>query len=151
MAEPWMGIVVVIGLAVAVGAVFRGMGRMRRRRGTARIPPALRVRQARGVRVRVEVEAGSVFPGMNAARRNITTGDLALSADRFVLSTERGVLVDVSEMGGRRLGAARCTGPGRLVLEGDRPRLDGSRGSFRIELALDDAESWAEALQTCVS
>ncbi len=151
MASSWVGILAIAGVAIGLGAAIRGAGALRRRRGTRRIPPALRTRQAQRIRVRVEVDASSVLPGMNAARRNVTTADLALSEARMVLSSERGVLLDLTAGRSRPLRAARCTGPGRLVLEGDAPRMNGEVGQFRIELAIDHAEAWASDLRRYVS
>ncbi|MBW1881469.1 MAG: hypothetical protein JRJ84_24190, partial [Deltaproteobacteria bacterium] len=66
--------------------------------------------------------------------------------DRFLLTSNRGLLADLGPDRGRRFTSVRCTGPGRLVIEGDVPRGDDARGLYRFELVLGDAPAWAEAL-----
>lgn len=132
-----------------VGAAVRAGGAWARRRHVAAIGRPDRT--AAGVRVRATVDGSAVLPGMKPGRGNVTIADLALGGGRFVLSSERGVLVDVGASHGRPLGSARCTGPGRLVLEGDAPRLTGPPGSWRMEITIDDAEGWARALQPYVA
>ena len=50
---------------------------------------------------------------------------------------------------GRRFQSVRCTGPQRLVIEGDVPGVSVA-GSYRFELVLDDAQEWARALEPLV-
>lgn len=134
-------------LVVAVGAALRGASWWTLRRGAARVPRDQVVREARGVTLRVLVQGTRVFPGMSTRYANRTRGDLVLGRDRFVLATRRGVLVDLGPGRGRPFGSVRCTGPGRLVIEGDAPGSRGSTGLYRIELTVDDAQGWAEALR----
>ncbi len=144
-----LALVLVLGALFAIGTVVRGFGVWaRRRRLTAIAEPD---RAAYDIRVRATVAASSVLPGMRAGKSNLTSADLVLGGDRVILSSQRGLLVDVGAAHGRRLGSARCTGPGRLVLEGDVPRLSGDAAGWRMELALDDAEGWAEALRPFVA
>jgi hypothetical protein len=144
--EVWLAIALLAGTAILAGAAVRGAGAWRRRRGVARIPHADRERSARGVRAGVQVGAGSLFPGMSATRRNVTTLDLVLGRARLIVASERGVLLDLTAGRSRPLDSVRCTGPGRLVLEGGAPRIDGTRTGWRMEIAIDDAEGWAAAL-----
>jgi hypothetical protein len=141
-----LGALVVFGSMFAVGTGIRGMGVLLRRRAAGRIPAPQRTREVRGIRVRGQVDGPDVLPGMNPGRSNVTTADLVLSEDRFVLASERGLLIDVGTSRGVPLGSARCTGPGRLVIEGDVPRMTGAPGRYRLEMALDDAEAWAADL-----
>ena len=141
-----LGALVVFAALFVVGSGVRGMGVLLRRSAAGRIPAQQRKRAARGIRVRGQVDGPNVLPGMNPSRSNVTTADLVLSEDRFVLASERGVLIDVGVSRGVPLGSARCTGPGRLVIEGDVPRMTGVPGRYRLEMALDDAEGWAEDL-----
>jgi hypothetical protein len=60
------------------------------------------------------------------------------------------VLTELSPTFGRKFTSVRCTGPQRLVIEGDLPRPNGQLGHFRYELVITDAEGWAEALQPFV-
>ncbi|MCB9677476.1 MAG: hypothetical protein H6737_20375 [Alphaproteobacteria bacterium] len=135
---------VVLAVVIGAGALLQGLTWARRERIVRSIDPASVVRQARGVSLRILTQGQVTLPGMNPGRANRTRGDLVLTADRFLVGSARGVLVDVGP-GGRKLRSVRSTGPGRLVIEGgDRP--DGVGGSWRIELVLDDAAAWVAAL-----
>lgn len=140
-------VLVVVVAVVAAGAALRAAGWWTVRRGAARVPRDQVVRAARGVTLRVLVQGTRLFPGMSTRYANRTRGDLVLGRDRFVLATRRGVLIDLGPGHGRPLGSVRCTGPGRLVLEGDAPGSRGAMGLYRVEVTVDDAEGWAEALR----
>jgi hypothetical protein len=60
------------------------------------------------------------------------------------------VLSDLRPERGRRFTSVRSTGPGRLVIEGDRPGPQGQPGGFRVEVMLADASDWVAALQPFV-
>ena len=101
--------------------------------------------------MRVLVQGTRALPGMKASSANRTIGDLVLLADRFVLTTGRGVLADLRTDRGRRFTSVRCTGPGRLVIEGDVPGPNpDKKGLYRVEMILDDAGDWAEVLKPWV-
>jgi len=146
----WEALAIVVGALVAGGAVMRGMSWFTRYRATRAIPTDQLVRDARGVSLRVLVHGPAALPGMNPRRANRTGGDLLLTADRFLLASGRGTLLDLRPERGRRLTSVRCPAPGKLVIEGDRPGARGQPGLFRIEVMLPDAVAWAEALQAFV-
>lgn len=148
MGSTGLAVLLVLGMLFVLGAAVRGAGVWARRRRLAAIPEPERA--AWDVRVRATVESSTVLPGMKAGKNNVTNADLVVGGGRLLLSSQRGLLVDVGPGHGRPLGAARCTGPGRLVLEGDVPRITGDVAAWRMELAIDDAEGWAEALRPFV-
>lgn len=143
----WEALLVVVVILVVVGAGLRFAGWWIRRRGASRIPRGEVVREVRGVTMRVLVQGTRALAGMSTRNANRTRGDLVLGRDRFVLVTNRGVIADVGPEGRRPFTSVRCTGPGRLVIEGDVPQQSGRPGLFRVELPLPDAEEWAAALQ----
>jgi len=140
-------LVVVFVVLVAAGAALKGYGWWLRTRVLRALPADGQLRSVRGVTLRVLVRGTRVLPGMSTRRANRTTGDLALTASRFVVTSNRGVLLDLGPGHGRRLTSIRCTGPGKLVIEGDVPRPGATAAPFRIEAFLPDAVAWAEALQ----
>lgn len=143
----WTAAILTLVLVVAMGAALRTAAWWTRLRSVSRIPPEQRVREARGVTMRVLVQGTQAFPGMSTRNANRTRGDLVLGRDRFVLATNRGLLADLGPGHGRAFTSVRCTGPGRLVIEGDAPSSSGTTGLYRIEITMPDAEGWAEALQ----
>lgn len=146
----WEALFVVLLAFVGSGVVLKGWTWWLRQRVVRSIPADAVVRQERGVSMRVLVQGPHVLPGMNPSKANRTTGDLVLTADRFLLATGRGVVADLRPERGRRFTSVRSTGPGRLVIEGDRPGPRGQPGGFRVELMLSDASAWVDALQPFV-
>lgn len=68
--------------------------------------------------------------------------DLWLTADRLIIASQAGVLVDAPvQADGSPLRSARCTGPGRLVVEGET-----AGGAWRLDVATPDAEGWSREL-----
>ena len=133
-----------------VGVGLKLMSWWRRQNALAGIEPDQIVRERRGVSMRVLVQGTRALPGMTTNKANRTTGDLVLLADRFVLTTGRGAIADLRDGRGRRFTSVRCTGPGRLVIEGDVPNPNGKSGLYRVEMMLEDAGEWADALQPWV-
>jgi len=146
----WEALLVVLLALVGSGVVLKGWTWWLRQRVLRTIAPDAVVRQARGVSLRVLVQGPHVLPGMNPSKANRSTGDLVLTADRFVVTCGRGVLSDLRPERGRRFTSVRSTGPSRLVIEGDRPGPRGQAGGFRIEVMLADASEWVAALQPFV-
>lgn len=141
----WPAVLIV---ALGVSLVFglrRWLGIQARRRVTSRIEGE-RIRTANGVSVAALVSTTSPFRGLRPHRRNRAVGDVVLTSERLVVATTRGVWVDVSVGKGRPLTAVKAPGPRQLVLEGDLPASDGNPGSWRVELLIDDAGGWAEAV-----
>ncbi|MBX2803099.1 MAG: hypothetical protein KTR31_35795 [Myxococcales bacterium] len=143
--EAW---IIVLSALVVAGAGLKGWGWWVRSRALGKLTDVQR--QQRGVTLRVMVRGTEVLPGMRSGRTHRSTGDVALTSRRFLLVSNRGVLVDVDQERGRTLTSARCPGPGKLVLEGRVPRPDGRHGAYRIEAIVNDAPGWASSLQPFV-
>jgi len=135
---------------LALGAASRIRVALRRRRQLTQILEGDVVRHARSVSVRALVYGTVPVLGLKPRRPNRCRGDMVLTRDRFLLSTRRGPLADIGEGRGRRFTSVRCTGPGRLIMEGRLPQARGDAGVFRFELHLPDAVDWAHALQPFV-
>jgi hypothetical protein len=140
-------VVVVMVAMTLLGIARQGFGWWRRERVIREIDADTLRRSTRSVMVRVLVTGVQSWRGLDARRRTGVRGDLVLAEDRFVLITDRGLLIDANAETSP-LTSARCTGPGRLVLEGSVGRGD---GMFRLELVLDDAQGWATDLREFVS
>lgn len=143
----WESVVIVLVALTTLLVVRRAGGWWLRRRARGRLEPDRILREARGVTIRVLLYGMPPMLGLNPKRTNRLRGDLLLTDDRFLIATNRGLLADLGPDRGRPFSSVRCTGPGRLVIEGARPRPDGRQGLYRFELVLDDAETWAEALR----
>ena len=135
-------IIVVLVVLTILGAVRTGLKRLVRERMWKQLESEPLRRVTRHVWVWVLVTGTPRWLGFDARRRSRVKADLFLLEDRFVLSSEAGVLVDV-QAGGSQLRSIRCTGPGRLVMEGP---VRGSEGMFRLEVVLADAQGWARDL-----
>lgn len=147
----WQAVVVVVVALTVLGALRHGWGVLVRRRGLARLGGADLLRLERGTTVRVRLQGMPPILGLSPRRTSRLAADLALAADRFLIATERGILADLGPGHGRPFTSVRCTGPGRLLIEGDLPRADGGRGLYRFEIVVDDGPGWAAALQRFTS
>jgi hypothetical protein len=135
-------------IAVTAGfGALRAAGWWRRRRCRARLDGAALIATAEGVGVAALFYRTRAVAGLDARRRHRLHGDLWLTADRFLLGSTHGVLLDVGMGGGPPVDAVRCPGPGRLVLEGVVPRGQGLPGHYRFELSVPDAAVWAQRLR----
>ncbi len=143
----WQGLVAVLSVLIAAGAALRAWGWWIRSRPRRSIDAADVRHQVRGISMRVLVQGSTALPGMNPQRANRTRGDLTLTEDRFLFTSNRGTLVDLRPERGRRLRSVRSTGPGRLVIEGNTPRPDGREARWRADIHLLDAQAWVDALQ----
>ncbi len=141
----WQSAAIVLALLTVVLVSRRAWRTLRRRRALAGIPVNDAVRQARGVRVAGLLENLPPMKGLNPRRRNMMIGDLVLFADRFVLGSDRGLMADVGPHTGTEFSSVRCTGPGRLVIEGEI-----GQGLYRFEITVDDAREWFRLLQPFV-
>ena len=88
--------------------------------------------------------------GLDPKRAVRMTGRMALSNERFVLMTDQGRFTDIRVDQKRLLTSARCTAPGRLVLEGTIPQAGKKPGVYRLEILFAQATEWAVALQPFV-
>jgi hypothetical protein len=111
----------------------------------AAIPPESLRRSAFGVHSRAFVAGVSSFKGISSKYLNRLKLDLALSETRFLVVSSRGALIDVGVGRGRKFQSVRCTGPQRLVIEGELSGVT-QPGSYRFEMVIDDAEAWAKEL-----
>jgi len=146
----WKPVVLILVALTVLAALRRSWGWWLRRRGLAALGQEQLLRLERGVPIRALLYGMPPMLGLNPKRTNRLKGDLALTGDRFLLTSNRGLLADLGPDHGRRFTSVRCTGPGRLVIEGDTPRADGSRGLYRFELVVEDAPGWADALSPFV-
>ena len=126
-------------------------GLVRRWRGRRRLGDAPVVRERRSVDLRITLWRTRGWLGLESGRAHPARADLMLAAERFVVASDLGVLADVTPGGSIPLRSARCTGPSRLVLEGDVPGATDAVGRWRMELVLDDAPAWAGALAPFVT
>ncbi|MCB9663172.1 MAG: hypothetical protein H6732_03595 [Alphaproteobacteria bacterium] len=147
------GSIVVALLVVVSGglALVKLTGRWRRRRGRALLRGEPPVREAHDVDGRVHLFRTPPWHGMLPGRAHPVRVDLLLAASRVVLASDQGVLAEVTTATARPLKSARCTGPRRLVVEGEVVLAGKPPGLWRLELLLDDAEGWAHALRPFVA
>lgn len=141
----WESLAIIAGVLFASGLALRSMGWLVRTRGLRRLGEAQRVREARGVDLRLMIQ-GQALRGFRPGRTHVLRGELVLTEDRLLLSTQRGIALD--ERVGGSLVSVRCTGPARLVLEGEQPARDRSKAPtlYRLELVLPKAGAWARAI-----
>ena len=147
MTEP---VAIALAALILIGGALRATSWYRRHLQVRDIDPQSILRERRGVSMKVMVQGTRTLPGMSTSRANRTTGDLILMQDRFLLTSGRGPLADLRP-GRRKFKSVRCTGPGRLVIEGDVPNSgDRPDGLYRVELVVEDANEWAKALEPWV-
>ncbi len=129
-----------------VYGVVRLRARRQRRAAVAALGEDV-IRHTDEVGVAIQLFRTRAIRGMAPGKTHRTVGAIAITSDQLLLSSDRGVLIDIApDRGrGRPLSAVRCTGPGRLVLEGS--ISDTGPGLFRFELTLDHAAAWADALR----
>ncbi|MEN0066584.1 MAG: hypothetical protein AAGA48_30910 [Myxococcota bacterium] len=144
MTELWVGLAVLAGL-IAAGGALRAYGALTRRRALAGLSDGATLLRSFTMRVMARGRHG--LPGIAAGRTHRTTGDLGYDEQRLMLTSNRGVLLDLRSDGGRTLHSVRSTGPGKLVIEGEALGASGPAGQFRIELAIPQAGDVAQALQ----
>ena len=145
MAWTWAAaIAVVVGGVLALG-LLGALLRAWRRKSAARLPDGVvALREAIDVPTRLFVDR-TVPGGPKAGVINRRAAWLVLAADRFVLATYDGRVLDLHP---GVQATARCTGPRRLVIMG---RTAAGRVSLRAELLVADAEAWADAITALVA
>ena len=143
-------ILILVAVAVAVGAMLRLQSRWIRHRVVRTIPKEDVKLQALGCSMRVLVQGTQSLAGMSSRKANRTTGHLVLAEERFVLVTSRGVVADLRPTQGRKFSSVRSTGPGRLIIEGTVPTSRTQEGQYRVEMQMKNAQQWVEALQPWV-
>jgi hypothetical protein len=138
------GLLVTVAALVGVAAVAHLLGLRRRRAALARLGPDL-TRVSTGVAIRVTARGIRWWPFLDLDRPRSLNGDLGLGRDRFVVTSSHGVLIERTGADGPAITSARCTGPRRLVIEGDVTAGE-APATWRFEIGVDDAEGWAAAL-----
>ena len=136
-------VIVVLVALTLLGVARQLAGWWRRERVVRGLDASTVRRMVRGVSMRVLVTGVKHWRGLDSRRRTGLTGDLVLQEGRFLLVTDRGVLLDLAADGDQGIRSARCTGPGRLVIEGETGRDD---GLYRFEMVVQDAQGWAADL-----
>ncbi len=142
-----VALLVVFGMVLGAGGLV-AVSRNRRRARAGSVPEGdTLLREARDCGSRVFVST-DVIGGPSADRINRSPADLVLTDKRLLVATRHGRVLEIT-VGAP--GSVRCTGPRRLVIEGERPQRDGVM-HVRAELIVPDAEVWAalaaEQLQT---
>ena len=141
----WIGLLVVLGLLAVIGVCVKTYYLFRRRVALRSVQGEL-VRSASAISARISVE-GRRFRGFRPGFSTRTWLEMKLTTQQFVVVTNRGVLFDVSVDGERgRIGSIRCTGPGRIVFEGERREMKGKATRYRVEATLPTASEWVKAL-----
>lgn len=135
-------VIVVVALTV-LGGSKQLLGWWQREKVLRSLDPDRVRRMDRGVSARAIVAGVKQWRGLDARRRTGLRADLLLTDERFLLATDRGVFLDLTAAGDGPLTSVRCTGPGRLVIEGDIGRDD---ARFRFEITVGDAQGWAAEL-----
>lgn len=126
------------------------LSRQQRRRRASQVPDHEVVKIARGVPARLYVDH-DVLDGPRKGVINRSPADLVLTPTRLIIATRHGRVLELTKA---NPGSVRCTGPRRLIIEGERLRKQGTM-KVRLELIVDDAESWsamaAERLESALS
>lgn len=128
---------IVFGGLIVVAILFQGWRKSRRNRGAILDEGEEVLREVEDVGVRLYVNRN--VPGGPRAPGGRDRGHMVLSEHRLILATGHG---RVLEIGPDRPGSVRCTGPRRLVVEGQHPS---GRADVRAEMAVDDARGWQTA------
>lgn len=135
----------VVALVVAIALMsLVNLNRKRTRTRAATVDEPV-VMEVRGVPARVFVDA-SVLAGPAAGKLNRAQADIVLTEARLLVATHQGRLLELAAGAG---GSVRCTGPGRLVIEGERKRVSGP-SKVRIEVLTADAEAWARRAEAAL-
>ncbi|GEM_PF-2251751 len=129
----------IVGLSLVGLGLLSALVRRRRRVRAATVPAEHVLRQARKLPARVFVDR-DVVGGPQKGRTNRSQADLVLTQGRLLVATHQGRVLELTT---RNPGSVRCTGPRRLILEGERLQKAGLM-KVRIELICDDAEAWVE-------
>jgi hypothetical protein len=129
----------IVGLSLLAMGVLSALIRRQRRVKASAVPAAHVIKEARKVPARVFVDKDMVG-GPQQGRTNRSQADLVLTDGRLLVATHQGRVLELTS---RNPGSVRCTGPRRLILEGERLQKEGVM-KVRVELICDDAQSWAD-------
>ena len=132
-----LSLLIVFGGLSLVATLFQVWRKSRRTRGAQLDGGEAVVRELDDVSVRLYVNRS--VPGGPRAPGGRDRARVVLSERRLLIATGHG---RVLELGEERPGSVRCTGPRRLVVEGQHPS---GRAEVRVEMTVDDAERWPAA------
>ena len=133
-----LALVLVLACAAGASAALR-FTRKKRRRACAKLPAGeAPVLQQVDIPSRVYVDR-TLLAGPVAGKINNMDADIILTEKRLLVSTHQGKLLELTQAS---TGSVRCTGPGRLVIEGSKPRADGEI-LVRVEALVATAETWS--------
>lgn len=141
---PWFLVATLVALA-ALLLILLAAARVRRLQLVAQVAQGGTVRATSSIPCGLVVHGTSKLLGFEPDTLHHLDVDLVLTEARFAVVCGRGLLVD-ARLDGARLTSARCTGPARLVLEGDVPSPHALTPKLRLELTVADAQDWATAL-----
>jgi hypothetical protein len=141
----WRTWFIVVAIIFLGGAGLKWLQSTRRRRAVQKIQETP-IRITHGVYARVMVR-GMTFRGFRSGHQTKTTVDMVLTQKRLLVVSNRGTLFDIRAEAARgRIGSVRCTGPGRLLFEGERQEASKKATNYRVEISLSTATSWAQDL-----
>ena len=129
----------IVGLSLIGLGVVSTLVRRQRRVKASKVSAAHVIKEARKLPARVFVDK-SVVGGPQRGRTNRSQADLVLTEGRLLVATHQGRVLELTP---RNPGSVRCTGPRRLILEGERLQKKGVM-QVRVELICDEAEAWVE-------
>lgn len=137
----WFATLLILLLSgLAAGASVRTLRARRRLRATQLPDGGPPSREARDLPVRLYVER-TVVGGPQSGGINRGRADLVLGRGCLLVGTHHGRVLQIDA---EHPGSASCTGPRRLVLEGQHPS---GITRTRLEIMVDDANVWAAAIQ----
>ncbi|MED5369456.1 MAG: hypothetical protein VX899_00455 [Myxococcota bacterium] len=135
----WILAGVVVLICAALASAGLRFGRKQKRRQAAALSKGeTPVLQQLDVPARVYVDR-TLLGGPVAGKINHLDTDILLTEGRLVVATHQGRLLEV--LPGKD-GSVRCTGPGRLVIEGMRPSAKEDI-LVRVEALVPTADQWA--------
>lgn len=142
MGRTWF---IVLAIIFVGGAGLKWFQSLRRRRAIQKVK-ATPIRIAHGVYARV-MARGMTFRGFRSGRQTRTKVDMVLTQKQLLVVSNRGTLFDIRAGAAKgRIGSVRCSGPGRLLFEGERQEASKKATSYRVEISLPTATSWAQDL-----
>lgn len=141
----WRTWFIVVAIIFLGGAGLKWLQSARRRRAVQKIQETP-VRISHGVYARVMAK-GKTFRGFRSGHQTKTTVDMVLTKKQFLVVSNRGTLFDIRAEAARgRIGSVRCTGPGRLLFEGERQEANKKTTKYRVEISIPTATAWAQDL-----
>ena len=110
------------------------------------LPESAIVEQAENIRTVAMSDGIPTGLGFKSGRGVRVRTSLFATADRVVVVTREGKIADLVLGAQQKLKTARCTAPGRLVVEGTIPQIGRGDGLYRLELNFAEAKKWESVL-----